>query len=84
MFILSSMPYDSGTIAIPITMAVSNSDTGNASHTPAMPNKWDNNNAQSVIATKPLNTDAINAHPAFSVALKYPVPTMLNPEQRNR
>ena len=61
---------------------MASSAAGNASHTPFMPNRYDSANAQSMIATKPRETDARNAHLADSVALRIPVPTILNPAKR--
>ena len=65
-----------------MTMAVRHSEAGKASHTPVIPNSADKKNAKMIIATKPRRTEVTNAHVAFSVALKNPVPMMLKPANK--
>ena len=69
--------------AAAITAAVISSAAAKASHTPVIPNSAAITRAQTEIATTPLRMDVTNAQPAFSVALKYPVPIILNPANRN-
>ena len=54
------------------------SAAGKASHIPFIPQMRDMVKAQKIIAANPLIVEVIKAERAFSVALRYPVPTIFS------